>query len=246
MLVLNGNGVEGAASSASYILSQRGYRMTQPANGLRADAPSYDYFRTQVYFNPKVTGAKPAAKKLAALFGSADAVKLVPKIRRLSNGSMLVVVLGQTFHGRLASAPIDQTPQRQPANVVSGASAAVDLLRRYRQPDRLPADGADPDRALVLDRLRDADPRLQDRSGQEALGGAADVPRRRQPVLGRPDDRLEGRAGARGPQLRPEDRRPPVRALLQRPAPAHGRAQHRRRDATGSSTRCSTGSRTRR
>ena len=132
VLVLNGNGVEGAASSASYVLSQRGYRMTEPSNGLRADAPSYDYFRTQVYFNPKVTGAKPAAKKLAALFGSADAVKLVPKIRRLSNGSMLVVVLGQTFHGRLASAPIDQTPQRQPANVVSGASAAVDLLRRYR------------------------------------------------------------------------------------------------------------------
>jgi LytR cell envelope-related transcriptional attenuator len=133
VLVLNGNGVEGAASSASYILSQRGYRMTEPSNGLRADAPSYDYFRTQVYFNPNVTGAKPAAKKLAALFGSADAVKLVPKIRRLSNGSMLVVVLGQTFHGRLASAPIDQTPQRQPANVVSGASATVDLLRRYRK-----------------------------------------------------------------------------------------------------------------
>jgi LCP family protein required for cell wall assembly len=133
VIVLNGNGVEGAASSASYILSQRGYQTVQPANGLRADAPSYDYFRTQVYFDPRVTGAKPAAKKLAALFGSADVVKLAPKIRRLSNGSMLVVVLGQTFHGRLASAPIDQTPQREPANVVSGASAAVDLLRRYRQ-----------------------------------------------------------------------------------------------------------------
>jgi hypothetical protein len=56
----------------------------------------------------------------------------VPKIRALGNGAMLVVVLGQTFHGRLASAPIDQTPQREPANVVSGASAAVDLLRQYR------------------------------------------------------------------------------------------------------------------
>ena len=46
---------------------------------------------------------------------------------------MLVVVLGQTFHGRLAAAPIDQTPRRQPANVLSGASAAVDLLRQYRK-----------------------------------------------------------------------------------------------------------------
>jgi len=43
------------------------------------------------------------------------------------------VVLGQTFHGRLAAAPIDQTPDRKPANVVSGASAAVDQLRRYRR-----------------------------------------------------------------------------------------------------------------
>jgi len=138
VLVLNGNGVEGAASSASYILSQRGYRTIQPANGLRADAPSYDYFRTQVYFDPKVKGAKPAATKLAALFGSADAIKLQPKIRRLSNGAMLTVVLGQTFHGRLAASPIDQTPSRQPANVVSGASATVDLLRRYRRQIRFP------------------------------------------------------------------------------------------------------------
>ena len=46
---------------------------------------------------------------------------------------MLVVVVGQTFHGRLASAPIDQTPKRQPAAVVSGASATVDLLREHRR-----------------------------------------------------------------------------------------------------------------
>ncbi len=133
VLVLNGNGVEGAASSATYLLSQRGYQTVVPANGLRADAPNYDYFRTQVYFDPRAKGAKPAASKLGALFGSADVAKLMPKIRALSNGSMIVVVLGQTFHGRLAAAPIDQTPQRKPANVVSGASASVDLLRRYRR-----------------------------------------------------------------------------------------------------------------
>ena len=61
-----------------------------------------------------MTGAKPAASKLAALFGSADVAKVIPKIRRLSNGAMLTVVLGQTFHGRLAAAPIDQTPDRKP------------------------------------------------------------------------------------------------------------------------------------
>jgi hypothetical protein len=46
---------------------------------------------------------------------------------------MIVTVVGQTFHNRLAAAPIDQTPKRQEAAVVSGDSAAVDLLRRYRR-----------------------------------------------------------------------------------------------------------------
>jgi LCP family protein required for cell wall assembly len=133
VLVLNGNGVEGSAGSASYLLGQRGYRMLVPPNGLPANAPNYDYFRTQVYFDARVKGAKPAATKLGGLFGSADVVKLTPKIRALGNDAMVVVVLGQTFHGRLAAAPVDQTPQRQLAAVTSGASAAVDLLRRHRQ-----------------------------------------------------------------------------------------------------------------
>jgi len=43
------------------------------------------------------------------------------------------VVVGQTFHDRLASAPIDQTPRRERPNVTSGASAARDLLRERRR-----------------------------------------------------------------------------------------------------------------
>ena len=42
---------------------------------------------------------------------------------------MLTTVVGQTFHGTLASAPVDQTPQKEPANVVPGTSASLDLLR---------------------------------------------------------------------------------------------------------------------
>ena len=133
VLVLNGNGVEGSASTAGYLLAQRGYRLLVPPNGLPANAPSYDYFRTQVYFRPGPAGAKLAAQKLANLFGSADVAKLTPKIRALSSEAMVTVVLGQTFHGRLAAAPIDQTPTRQPAAVTSGASAAVDLLREHRR-----------------------------------------------------------------------------------------------------------------
>jgi hypothetical protein len=51
---------------------------------------------------------------------------------------MLTVVVGQTFHGTLASGPIDQTPKRERPNVTSGASAARDLLRDARSKVRFP------------------------------------------------------------------------------------------------------------
>lgn len=134
--VLNGNGVSGAASTANYLLGQRGYKTVLPPNGVPANAPNFDYFRSVVYYNPKASGALPAARKVAALFGSADVKRVPSGIRTLSNGAMLVAVVGQTFHGRLASAPTDKTPERQKANVTSGASAAYDELKALR--DRVP------------------------------------------------------------------------------------------------------------
>jgi hypothetical protein len=133
VLVLNGNGVEGSASTASYLLSQRGYQMIVPPNGLPANAPNYAYFRTQIYFDPRLAGAKPAATKLANLFGSADIKKLTPRIRALGNDAMIVTVVGQTFHNRLAAAPVDQTPKRQIAAVSSGGDDVVSLLRQHRR-----------------------------------------------------------------------------------------------------------------
>ena len=131
--VLNGNGIDGSASTASYLLDQRGYQMVYPPNGIPANAPNFGYFRTQVYFDPRRAGAKPAATKLANLFGSADVKRVPPPIRALGSDAMVVTVVGQTFHGRLATAPVDQTPRRQIASVTSGTSAVVDLLRRERQ-----------------------------------------------------------------------------------------------------------------
>ena len=132
--VLNGNGIEGSASTANYLLSQRGYDMVLPPDGLPANAPSFDFFRTVVFFNSGAAGAKQAAQKLANLFGSADVKKVTRPIRALGNGAMVVAVVGQTFHGRLASAPVDQTPQREPASVTtSGASDVVDLLSQWRR-----------------------------------------------------------------------------------------------------------------
>ena len=131
--VLNGNGVSGSASTANYLLGQRGYSMVLPPNGVPANAPTFDYFRSTVYFDPRRAGATPAAKKLANLFGSADVKRMTPVVRQLGNGSMLVAVVGQTFHGRLASAPVDQTPQRQVANVTRGSNASLDLVRAARR-----------------------------------------------------------------------------------------------------------------
>lgn len=136
--VLNGNGRTGSASTAGFQLGERGYEILTPPNGLPANAPSFDYFRTQVYFDPSRRGARAAADKVANLFGSAEVLRLPGAISQLSNGAMLTVVVGQTFHDTLASAPIDQTPKRERPNVISGASAARDLLRERRGKVRFP------------------------------------------------------------------------------------------------------------
>ena len=54
--VLNGNGVTGSAGTASYLLSQRGYQMVYPPDGKNSDAPNWDYFKTQIAFDPKQSG----------------------------------------------------------------------------------------------------------------------------------------------------------------------------------------------
>ena len=132
--VLNGNGIAGSASTAAFLLGKRNYRILTPPNGSPANARRFDYFRTQVYFNGRKRGAREAASKIAALFGSADVGRLPGgPIRQLANGAMVTVVVGTTFHERLAPAAIDETPKREKPNVTSGASASRDDLRRLRK-----------------------------------------------------------------------------------------------------------------
>ena len=131
--VLNGNGVPGSASQAGTLLNQRGYQIMTPPNGIAANAPSFAYFRSKVFYDPHQRAARLAAKKLANLLGSADVARLNVRIRALGNGAMVVTVVGQTFHGSLAPAPIDQTPKRTPANVTQGTSATLDLLREKQR-----------------------------------------------------------------------------------------------------------------
>ena len=127
--VLNGNGVTGSAGTASYLLSQRSYQLVYPPDGKNANAPNWDYFKTRVHFDPAQAGAEAAAKQVATLFGTDDVAPVNGAVKRLSNGALLTVIVGQTFHGSLAEAPVDKTPQRQRPNVAPGAEASLALLR---------------------------------------------------------------------------------------------------------------------
>jgi LCP family protein required for cell wall assembly len=139
--VLNGNGVAGSAANAAYELGRRGFEIVLPPTGLPQNAPHFNYFRTTVYFDRAQPRAESAARRLANLFGDA-VVKALPatgQLSALSEGAMATVVVGQNFHGRLAPAPSDKTPKKQPPNVTANAAMTRSLLARAsrRVPFRL-------------------------------------------------------------------------------------------------------------
>ncbi len=137
--VLNGNGVAAAAANASYLLGQHGYQTLIPPNGLKADAPKRE-FHTKVYYDPAQKGSEAAAKAMQKLLQPADVAKLPRRhdLLALDPGSMLVVVLGQTFHGTIAPVPIRVVPTHQPAEVRYDASYGADLLRAVKSKLRFP------------------------------------------------------------------------------------------------------------
>jgi LCP family protein required for cell wall assembly len=137
LTVLNGNGVAGSASNASYLLGQKGYVTVTPPNGQPANAPNWNYFHSKVYFDPaRVGNGKVAAQQVAKLVGSADVEPLPAKLRPLSNGALLTVIVGSTFHGELAPVVIPTAPTRQPAHVRRDPAATRSTLFKLRK--RLP------------------------------------------------------------------------------------------------------------
>jgi hypothetical protein len=60
------------------------------------------------------------------------------RIQPFQNGAMTVVVVGQTFDGELAPAPIDRTPKRQPPAVATNPDATLGLLREAQKQVRFP------------------------------------------------------------------------------------------------------------
>jgi hypothetical protein len=104
-----------------------------PPPGVEANAPPPRRFKTQVYFDPRQRGSRAAARAVRNLFGSAQVMGPMPaNIAPFANTGMLVVVVGTTFHGNLAPAPVDRTPKRQPPNTVRNPSATLSQLRAVR------------------------------------------------------------------------------------------------------------------
>jgi LCP family protein required for cell wall assembly len=136
--VMNANGIAGSAGLAVAGLDRIGYRIRYPANGTPADAPPHTCptvhcFKTQVYWNPTKKRSKAAAVKVAALFGSANVLKLPQKLKPDTNGSMVLVAVGTTFHGTLAPAPVDHVRKRQKPEVTFAPGATQNRLARAQR-----------------------------------------------------------------------------------------------------------------
>ena len=130
--VINGNGVAGAAADAAYKLGPqgRGYQVLEAPNGLEPNISPH-VFHSKIYYDPAQKGSKLAALALQNLMQPADVEKLPrrPKLLRLDPGSMLLVVLGQTFHGDIAPPPTHVVPKHQSAYVRYDAYSGTQLLR---------------------------------------------------------------------------------------------------------------------
>jgi LCP family protein required for cell wall assembly len=131
--VLNGNGITGSASTASSELGRRGYQIAYPVDSASMNAPNFKYFHTMVYFDPRQRDSKRAARKVADLFGDAEVARLPMALRGKAQNAMLTVVVGSTFHGTLAPAPVDRTPRKQKADVRSDPEQTLSMLRRVRR-----------------------------------------------------------------------------------------------------------------
>jgi hypothetical protein len=137
LAVLNGNGRAGSASNASYLLGRQGYSVKLPPSNQPANAPNWNYFHSKIYYDPAHPGAgKIGAEQVGRLVGSADVEPMPANIAPLSNGALLVVVVGSTFHDQLTPIVVPKTPTRQPPNIRRDPAETRSTLFKLRK--RLP------------------------------------------------------------------------------------------------------------
>jgi LCP family protein required for cell wall assembly len=171
--VLNGNGVAGAAATASYLLTKRGYKVVLPPGGIAPNAPTDAYFHTAVYYNPHRSGAQAAAAAIARLFVPADLHEFPTDraLLALNPGATVMVVVGQTFHNAITPSQPRSSPRHTSPVTRFDPAPGLDLMRpfvhrvpfqietptlleRRSQPDTLPGDT--PARLYWIDRTHRA------------------------------------------------------------------------------------------
>ena len=194
--VLNGNGVQGAAANASYLLTQRGYQALTPPNNLEPNVAQS--FHSKIYYDPSQKGSKAAAVALQNLMQPADVAKLprTPEHARPRSGLDAdggarpdVPRLDRAgADARRADAPAGQRPLRHGSRVP---------VASVREEGAVQADGADRARAELEPRHapgRQAARLLLDgRQEPQEQGHQARLPQRHR-LLGRAGNGLHGGA----------------------------------------------------
>jgi len=178
LTVLNGNGVAGSAANASYLLAQKDYKILLPPSNQPANAPNWNYFHSKAYYDPSRGACKGAAQGVATLVGSTDVGALPSNLVKSSNGACVVLVVGSTFHDRLAPVVVPQAPVHHPPFVRHDPNATRSTLagvkRRVKFQVQLPT---------VLERNSNLD------------SGYGETPVRVYSLGGRPSIRLTYRTG---------------------------------------------------
>lgn len=125
--VLNGNGVPGAAATAGALLAKRHYRVLPSRGREAANAPSFNYTQSIVYYRP---GAAAAARKLAALVGQAGTAPYPGWLSTRASRAMLVLTVGRAFNGSFP--PPLPAPKRPLPQVSYAPGVTLPLLRPLR------------------------------------------------------------------------------------------------------------------
>ena len=170
--VLNGNGVDGSASTAGYLLGQRGYQVLDAAERAPRECPQLGLLPDRGQLRRAQTrrerGGAEGGEPLRLRGGEAAArADLAARERRDAHGRRRPDVPRQP---RLRSDRPD-AEARAPEHLVRAERVDRPAPRAPRARP-VPAHGSDGDRAQLVDGLDDARAHVLDRPGREAQGRA--------------------------------------------------------------------------
>ena len=155
VLVLNAGPVAGEAANTTYLLSKTGYTTKELPAGDVANAPKRRS-DTTIYYDPTQAGGPQAAQQLRPLFGPhTQVVQMtlpIQDIAKLAGNPMTVVAVGSSFSGKLVV--------HHPVKMQAVAAGAGEQRRGH--------DGAEAPPGLRQGALP-ADGPAQDRRGRDAL-----------------------------------------------------------------------------